>query len=103
MRVQNRLYMRSEWPVIEAISATVAPAMRLSQLPLSRHGGGTPMAFGWLATIAAGIVAYVFWKIAIAVAIGRYQGAMLRSQIDAVADVLANKQRPNESADDFKK
>ena len=48
------------------------------------------------------LVAYVFWKIAIATAIGRYQGALLRSQMDVVADALAKKQRGGESADDHK-
>jgi len=48
------------------------------------------------------LVAYVFWKIAIATAIGRYQGALLRSQMDVVADALAKKQRA-ESGDDRKK
>jgi hypothetical protein len=44
--------------------------------------------FGWMATVAAGVAGYFFWKIAIAVAIGRYQGARLRAQMDVIVDKL---------------
>jgi hypothetical protein len=53
--------------------------------------------FGWPATIAAGIGNYVFWKIAIAVAIGRYQGTPVRAEIDAIGNALGYRQRRGES------
>jgi hypothetical protein len=59
--------------------------------------------FGWLAAICAGVGGYIFWKIAIAVAIGRCQGTLLRAEMDAIADVLANKRRRAEPADDSRK
>jgi hypothetical protein len=59
--------------------------------------------FGWPASIAAGIGGYVFWKIVISVAIGRYQGARLRAEMDATADNLSNKLRQSTFTDDAKK
>jgi hypothetical protein len=41
------------------------------------HGEG----FGWLTTIAAGIVAYIFWKIAIAMVVGLHQGMLIRAEM----------------------
>jgi hypothetical protein len=59
--------------------------------------------FGWPATIAAGILSYIFWKIAISVAIGRYQGALLRAQMDATADAFVDRQRRAKSTLESKK
>jgi len=47
--------------------------------------------FGWMTTVIAGVGAYIFWKIAIAITIGRYQGALLRAEMDAVDDKLRPK------------
>jgi hypothetical protein len=59
--------------------------------------------FGWPATIAAGISGYIFWKIAISIAIGRYQGALLRAQFEATADTLVDLQRRAKSTKESKK
>jgi hypothetical protein len=59
--------------------------------------------FGWLAAIVAGVAGYVFWKIAIAMAIGRYQGTLLRSEINAIGDGLGDRQRRGGSNNDHKK
>jgi hypothetical protein len=59
--------------------------------------------FGWPATIAAGILSYIFWKMAISVAIGRYQGALLRAQMDATADAFVDGQRRAKSTLESKK
>jgi hypothetical protein len=40
--------------------------------------------FGWLATIAAAIGGYIFWKIAIAAAIGVYQSTLIRAEMDGI-------------------
>lgn len=49
--------------------------------------------FGWLTTIAAGIVAYIFWKIMITLAIGLIQGWGIRAEIKAETDALRRSER----------
>jgi hypothetical protein len=59
--------------------------------------------FGWPAAIAAGIINYIFWKIAISIVIGRYQGALIRAQFDAAEDTFVDLQRRARSTETSKK
>jgi hypothetical protein len=54
--------------------------------------------FGWPATIAAGIGGYLFWKIAISIAIGRYQGVLLRAHVMPAANEKKGRRSRPENA-----